>query len=60
MPIAALIVPGFSDLVGMPTALVVASVFYGTLAVIVLSIAGRHVCDKPMSPEPQAEMAPAA
>src|SRR6516162_1559748 len=60
MPVAALIVPGFSDLVGMPTALVVASVFYGTLAVIVLSIAGRHVCDKPMSPEPQAEMAPAA
>src|SRR6266849_5002407 len=47
MPIAGLIIPGFSDLIGMRTALTAASVIYGILAFSVLSMAGRHVCDRP-------------
>src|SRR5438128_661568 len=49
MPIAGLVVTGFSDLVGMRTALAVASVIYGIAAFAVLSLAGRHVCDRPTS-----------
>src|SRR2546428_5004795 len=60
MPIAGLIIPGFSDLVGMRTALAVASVIYGAAAFSVLSLAGRHVCDRPASPVPESEMAPVA
>jgi len=56
MPIAGLIVPGFSDLVGMLTALAVSSVIYGILAFAVLSMAGRHVCDRPVSPAPEPEL----
>jgi len=55
MPIAGLIIPGFSDLVGMRTALAVSSVIYGILAFAVLSMAGRHVCDRPVSPAPEPE-----
>jgi MFS family permease len=60
MPIAGLIVTGFSDLVGMRTALAVASVIYGIAAFAVLSLAGRHVCDRPVAPVPESEMAPVA
>jgi MFS family permease len=60
MPIAGLIVTGFSDLVGMRTALAFASVIYGIAAFVVLSMAGRHVCDRPVSPVPESEMAPVA
>jgi len=60
MPIAGLIVTGFSDLVGMRTALAVASVIYGIAAFFVLSMAGRHVCDRPVSPVPESELAPVA
>jgi len=60
MPIAGLIVTGFSDLVGMRTALAAASVIYGIAAFVVLSMAGRHVCDRPVSPVPESEMAPVA
>jgi MFS family permease len=60
MPIAGLIVTGFSDLVGMRTALAVASVIYGVAAFVVLSMAGRHVSDRPVSPVPESEMAPVA
>jgi MFS family permease len=56
MPIAGLVVPGFSDLVGMRTALAVASVVYGVAAFCVLSLAGRHVCDRPVSPAPEPEL----
>jgi len=56
MPIAGLIVTGFSDLVGMRTALAVSSVIYGILAFAVLSMAGRHVCDRPVSPAPEPEL----
>ena len=60
MPIAGLIIPGFSDLVGMRMAMAVASIIYGVAAVTVLSLAGRHVCDRPVAPVPESEMAPAA
>jgi MFS family permease len=60
MPIAGLIVPGFSDLIGMRTTFAVAAVIYGIAALLVLSLAGRHVCDSPISPIPESEMAPVA
>ncbi len=60
MPIAGLIVTGFSDLIGMRTALAFASIIYGIAAFVVLSMAGRHVCDRPVSPVPESEMAPVA
>ena len=58
MPIAGLVVTGFSDLVGMRTALAVASVTYAIAAFSVLSLAGRHVCDRPVSPAPEPELEP--
>src|SRR5881227_479884 len=58
MPIAGLIAPGFSDLIGMRTTLAIASVIYGIAAASVLSLAGRHVCDSPVSPAPAAEIEP--
>jgi len=60
MPIAGLIVTGLSDLIGMRTALAFASIIYGIAAFVVLSMAGRHVCDRPVSPVPESEMAPVA
>jgi len=60
MPIGGLIVPGFSDLIGMRTALAIASVIYGIAAFTVLSLAGRHVCDRPIAPVRESEMAPVA
>ncbi len=58
MPVAGLITPGFADLIGMRTTLTIASVIYGIAAFSVLSVAGRHVCDRPVSPaasEPEIE-----
>src|SRR5438876_6625482 len=58
MPVAGLITPGFADLIGMRTTLTIASVIYGIAAFSVLSIAGRHVCDRSVSPaasEPEIE-----
>jgi MFS family permease len=55
MPLAGIVVPGFADLVGMRLAMAVASLIYGAGAFTVLSLAGRHVCDRPVAPvEPQA------
>jgi MFS family permease len=59
MPIGGLIVPGFSDLIGMRVALAIAAVIYGILAVPVLTLAGRHVCDRPASSIKESEMATA-
>src|SRR5256886_8909936 len=56
MPIAGLIVTGFSDLVGMRTALAVSSVIYAILAFAVLSLAGRHSCDRPVPPAPEPDL----
>jgi len=58
MPIAGLITPGFADLIGMRTTLTIASVIYGIAALSVLSFAGRHVCDQPVSPAPEPEIEP--
>src|SRR5438874_4764079 len=58
MPIAGLITPGFSDLIGMRTTLGIASVIYGIAAASVLSLTGRHVCDQPVSPAPEPEIEP--
>jgi MFS family permease len=58
MPIAGLITPGFSDLIGMRTTLGIASVIYGIAAALVLSLAGRHVCDRAISPTPEPEIEP--
>src|SRR5881227_1559967 len=58
MPIAGLITPGFADLIGMRTTLTIASVIYGIAAFSVLSVAGRHVCDRPVSPAPEPEIEP--
>src|SRR5207302_1812143 len=59
MPIAGLIVPGFSDLVGIRAALGVASIIFGIGAFMVLSAAGRKVCECPEEttaiPEPESE-----
>lgn len=56
MPIGGLVIPGISDLIGMRPALTLAAVIYAALAVTVLTLAGRHVCDQPVEPiaEPQA------
>ena len=58
MPIAGLVVTGFSDLIGMRTALAVASVIYAVAAFSVLSLAGHHVCDRAISPAPEPEIEP--
>ena len=58
MPIAGLVIPGVSDLIGMRTALGVASVAFGIGAFLVLNAAGRKVCDRPVAPVPEAEVAP--
>ena len=60
MPIGGLVVPGFSDLVGMRTAMLTSSIIYGIAAFVVLSLAGRHVCDKPVAPVEEPEAAPVA
>ena len=58
MPIAGLVIPGVSDLIGMRTALGVASVAFGIGAFLVLNAAGRKVCERPVAPVPEAEVAP--
>src|SRR5437762_6146048 len=56
MPIAGLLTTGLSDLIGMRTALGISAVLYGVAAFSVLSLAGRHVCDRPVSPMPEPEL----
>jgi MFS family permease len=58
MPIAGLVIPGVSDLIGMRTALGVAAVAFGIGAFLILNSAGRKVCECPTPsavPEPEAE-----
>ena len=61
MPIAGLGVPGLSDLIGMRTALGLASIIFGIGAFFILSAAGRRACesrDAPAAtPEPESEPA---
>lgn len=58
MPIAGLLITGLSDLIGMRTALGVAATLYGIGAVIVLSAAGRTVCERAKNEVPEGETAP--
>ncbi len=57
MPIAGLMITGVADWIGIRAALGVGAVCYGIGSVIVLSIAGRTVCARPISPAPEAEVA---
>jgi len=45
-PVGSLLTPAFADLIGLRIALVIGGIIYGTLAVIVLGIAGRTGCEK--------------
>ena len=58
MPIAGLAIPGLSDLIGMRTALGVAAVAFGIGAFLVLNAAGRKICDRPVAPMAEPEIAP--
>jgi len=60
MPIAGLLITGLSDLIGMRTALAVAAILYGIGSVLVLTAAGRTVCEKAKTPVAEAETAPIA
>jgi MFS family permease len=59
MPIAGVVVPGLSDLIGMRLTLSIAAVIFGIGAFIVLRSAGRNVCECPEPatavPQPEAE-----
>ena len=59
MPIAGVVVPGLSDLVGMRPTLSAAAIIFGIGAFIVLRFAGRKVCECPEPatavPQPEAE-----
>ncbi len=63
-PVAGLLTPAFSDLVGMRTALMVSAVIFGVGALFVLNLAGRQVDARPGSStpanEPQIVAAPVA
>jgi MFS family permease len=60
MPFAGVVVPEFSDLVGMRTAMAVSAVIYGIGAFAMLSLTGRHVCDQPVAPVEEPETASVA
>lgn len=60
MPVAGLLITGVSDLIGMRTALAVAATCYGSGSVLILSTAGRTVCEQAKTPVPEAETAPIA
>jgi MFS family permease len=58
MPIAGLLVPGFSDLVGMRTALGVAAVLFATGAFFILRAAGRKACEASVTTANEIEPTP--
>jgi MFS family permease len=60
MPIAGLLITGLADLIGIRAALSVAAILFGVGAVFVLTMAGRTVCERPLSPTPEPEAAPVA
>jgi hypothetical protein len=59
MPLAGLIITGLSDWIGMRTALAVAATLFAIGAVTVLTTAGRTACERPQTPVPEPEAAPA-
>src|SRR5205823_13290482 len=60
MPIAGLMITGVSDWIGMRPALTIAATLFGIGAVIVLTLAGRTVCERPEKPMPEPEIGPAS
>jgi MFS family permease len=60
MPIAGLGIPGLADLIGMRTALGIGAVIFGVGAFIVLTAAGRKVCEAPKTTGPEPVPEPAA
>jgi MFS family permease len=60
MPIAGLMITSVADWIGIRAALGIGAILYGIGAVIILSIAGRTVCARPISPASQPEIAPVA
>jgi len=58
MPVAGIIIPSVSDLIGIRTALGMAAVLFGIGASIVLTTAGRKVCECPSVPVPESESEP--
>jgi len=57
MPLAGLGVTGLSDLIGMPTALVIAAISYGTITLFVLARVRRECCEPALS-EPETPEVP--
>ena len=57
MPITGFLVTGLSDWIGMRTAIAIAAVLFGIGAVLVLTAAGRTVCECPETPVPEDEAA---
>src|SRR6266404_4124694 len=55
VPFAALGVTGLSDVIGMPTALVIAAVTYGVITLFILGRFRRQCCEPPLSEAKPAE-----
>ncbi|HME88253.1 MAG TPA: MFS transporter [Chthoniobacterales bacterium] len=60
MPIAGLGVTGLSDLIGMPSALLVASLTYGTITLLILARVRRQCCEPAVSESRPAQTPPVA
>src|SRR2546429_552937 len=58
MPIAGLGVTGLSDVIGMPTALVIAAITYGTITLLVLARVRKQCCEPALSKPRAAETPP--
>src|SRR5947207_6899349 len=58
MPIAGLGVTSLSDLIGMPTALVIAAITYGTITLLVLARVRKQCCEPAVSESQPAEAPP--
>ena len=59
MPLAGLGVTSLSDAIGMPAALVIAAVAYGTITLLVLARVRKQCCEPPLSePKPSGTPAP--
>jgi hypothetical protein len=57
MPVAGLGVTGLSDVIGMPTALVIAAIIYATITLFVLARVRRQCCE-PIAREMESAEAP--
>lgn len=52
MPIAGLLTTSLADLIGIPAALMIASIFFGAGALTVMNLAGRSGCTVPVAEDP--------